>query len=268
MSVQATPAFLEAVRALADELPVAMVDLVAAAIAGSAPGQWADLRHQAQRAVPHPGYRGAVGQMIDRWRAEAPALAPASVALALQATACAVAHARHLQTIEVVWTGPESTLPLRRTAQALQEVINEARRELLVVSYAVYDIPEIGQALAHAVGRGVRLRLVVESAEAAGGHMAYNQLAAFGAQVQARAQVFRWPAEQRPVHAHGRSASLHVKCAVADEHALLLSSANLTHYALNLNMEMGLLIRGGEQPRQVARHFRQLMDTRVLVSDN
>ena len=46
---------------------------------------------------------------------------------------------------------------------------------------------------------------------------------------------------------------------VADGHWLFLSSANLTEYALSLNMELGVLIRGGPLPRQVEDHFSGLI---------
>ena len=45
----------------------------------------------------------------------------------------------------------------------------------------------------------------------------------------------------------------------------LISSANLTEYALNLNMELGLLVRGGDLPGRVVGHLRRLMREGVLV---
>ena len=62
-----------------------------------------------------------------------------------------------------------------------------------------------------------------------------------------------------------RHGSLHAKCAVADAATLLISSANLTAYALSLNMELGLLVRGGPQPQEVAAHFTGLIQRGVLL---
>jgi len=42
---------------------------------------------------------------------------------------------------------------------------------------------------------------------------------------------------------------------------MFLSSANLTEYASSLNMELGLLITGGEQPLRVEDHFDRLIET-------
>jgi len=40
---------------------------------------------------------------------------------------------------------------------------------------------------------------------------------------------------------------------------LLVSSANLTESALTLNMELGLLVEGGEVPRRVQEHLDALV---------
>ena len=52
---------------------------------------------------------------------------------------------------------------------------------------------------------------------------------------------------------------------MADRRALLVSSANLTAYALTLNMELGLLVRGGDLPGRVAGHFDRLIEAGVLI---
>ena len=44
-----------------------------------------------------------------------------------------------------------------------------------------------------------------------------------------------------------------------------LSSANLTEYAFSLNMELGLLITGGEQPLRVEDHFDRLIEIGMLI---
>ncbi len=52
--------------------------------------------------------------------------------------------------------------------------------------------------------------------------------------------------------------------AVADGRALLISSANLTEFAMTLNMEMGLLLWGGEWPSRVEQHFDHLIRQSIL----
>jgi phosphatidylserine/phosphatidylglycerophosphate/cardiolipin synthase-like enzyme len=46
---------------------------------------------------------------------------------------------------------------------------------------------------------------------------------------------------------------MHVKAAVADSRIAFLSSANLTEAALERNMELGILLRGGHLPAAIDR---------------
>jgi phosphatidylserine/phosphatidylglycerophosphate/cardiolipin synthase-like enzyme len=45
---------------------------------------------------------------------------------------------------------------------------------------------------------------------------------------------------------------------------MLVSSANLTEYALTLNMEMGILVRDGPLPGQVKVHLDRLVEQGVF----
>jgi cardiolipin synthase len=51
---------------------------------------------------------------------------------------------------------------------------------------------------------------------------------------------------------------------VADRQLLFVSSANLTGYALTINMELGVLIRGGALPGDVATQVDRLIEGGVL----
>jgi phosphatidylserine/phosphatidylglycerophosphate/cardiolipin synthase-like enzyme len=58
---------------------------------------------------------------------------------------------------------------------------------------------------------------------------------------------------------------MHVKCLIADRKKALVSSANLTDYALEMNMELGLLVHG-VFPSRLAEHFDQLIVRGELAS--
>ena len=55
---------------------------------------------------------------------------------------------------------------------------------------------------------------------------------------------------------------------MAIDRLLLITSANLTEFALSLNMELGLLICGGELPGQVRQHFERLIGVGALRKVN
>jgi len=85
---------------------------------------------------------------------------------------------------------------------------------------------------------------------------------ALGDDLKVLSEAYLWPLDRRPKDRAGRYGSLHAKFAMADKTALLVSSANLTEYALNLDMELGLLVRGGDLTGRVDQHLRRLVEER------
>jgi phosphatidylserine/phosphatidylglycerophosphate/cardiolipin synthase-like enzyme len=167
----------------------------------------------------------------------------------------------------VVWTGPETErIVLRRTDRVLLQLIEQAQQELIIVSFAVYNVPTIARAMRTAIQRGVSLLLVVETPASGNGKIPFGIDTALGKEIIERSRVYVCPKEKRPVDDEGRYGSLHVKCAIADRHHLFLTSANLTQYALTLNMEMGLLVRSQDLATQIAKHVETLVEQNILVS--
>jgi cardiolipin synthase len=134
-----------------------------------------------------------------------------------------------------------------------------------LVTFAAYKVPILRDALLAAARRGVSITLIFESPDASDGKTAFAGLDALGDDLRELSGVYVWPLDMRTKDRAGRYGSLHAKFAVADEAALLVSSANLTEYALNLNMELGLLVRGGDLPALVVGHLRRLVEERVLL---
>jgi phosphatidylserine/phosphatidylglycerophosphate/cardiolipin synthase-like enzyme len=169
------------------------------------------------------------------------------------------------QSVELVWTGPDAMgMALRRTDQALLELVDASQRSLLIVSFVVYRVQAIVQALVRAMERGVLVHIYVDAPEPSHRRVAYDTIRALGDQVEQGAEIYVWPRENRPADPQGRTGLLHAKCAVADDKLLFISSANLTAHAMELNMELGVLIRGGALPRTVADHFQRLMEAGIL----
>jgi phosphatidylserine/phosphatidylglycerophosphate/cardiolipin synthase-like enzyme len=169
--------------------------------------------------------------------------------------------------IELVWTGPNApTVAIYRTDRTLLDVIASARRHLLVVTFTAYDVDAIREALRAALIRGVHVDLVLELAKADGGKVSFSPLGALAPANHDRLGLWVWPPEDRPTAPDGRYGTLHAKCAVADGRTLLVSSANLTGDALELNMELGVLVTGGDAPGRVRDHFLELIRRGVLVA--
>ena len=51
---------------------------------------------------------------------------------------------------------------------------------------------------------------------------------------------------------------MHAKVIVVDDRVALVGSANLTSRAMETNLECGILIRGGPQPRAIREHVTEL----------
>jgi len=203
--------------------------------------------------VPTEPFRAEMDQLVKAWK-KVPELDGAAVSLALRSASAGYRTAKAESQVEVVWSGPEGEVDVRLTYAVLIEVIRSAQRRLTLVSFAAYRVKEVGEALRIAARAGVEVRVVLDGGtEAARAFDASDGIA-----------LYTWPPTLLPEH-DPQHASLHAKASIADDQLAFVTSANLTGYALDRNMELGLLVRGGEVPRLLAAHFEGLIDTGVLV---
>jgi len=173
--------------------------------------------------------------------------------------------ARQRESIELVWTGPSSRpAAFRRTDQALLELIESAEQSLIIVTFAAYKIPKIADAVVRAGKRNVDVIFVVESRETSAGQWAHKELFSNTKNLCDVSKVYTWPVNKRQTDSAGNHGSLHAKCAAADSKMAFISSANLTEHALNINMEMGVLIKGGAIPSRIQKHFHDLIRHEVI----
>ncbi len=256
-------AIVESAYALACSLPSSTVETIATAILSCSLGS---LRAEISKRVPHHQHRDLAFAFIDRWQCEAKDIDARTVSVAMQTAALAERTHRDSQSVELVWTGPDTKdTPFRRTEQAILQVLDAAQQRITLVSFAVYKIPNIGKALVRAAKRGVRLTVIVETPDKIEGEGEYSTIHALGQEVAACSAVYFWPKENRPVGDNGKVGILHVKCATADGEWLFLSSANLTQQAFTINMELGTLVRGGTIPNRVEQQFDRLIQCGQLV---
>ena len=191
-----------------------------------------------------------------------PSIQPAIVALGLECALRSAQRVGRAEHVDVVWTGPgTSAPPSRRTAAVLLGLIDAAQRDIILISFASFRVTDVIAALERAARRGVLLTFVLESAEDSGGRLkdygenAYRNLEAFPG-----VKFLRWPLEKRP-----QGAVLHAKAVVVDGQQALVTSANLTGSAIESNLELGLLVRGGDAPTEIRSHMLSLIRTGELV---
>ena len=205
----------------AERLPASDVRRLADAAAAGSLGV-RQLRATAGSAI----FRDACDQLLRRLGHTEPAYLAGLLAGASQA----VERARRQQSVSVVWTGPESGVSSSRlTAAAVIELINAARSQILLVSYATHTEHSIAAALSAAVARGVEVTLLAELQE---DNPSYTSTGT--AFPGLNAHRLHWPARSRPP-----GAALHAKIIVVDDQVALVGSANLTSRAMETNLECG-----------------------------
>ncbi len=212
-----------------------------------------------------PGARYLLDQLLNCWIDESPTLSAEYLAVCLLSS-LRTKQITPFQQIELIWTGPiSSTMSFRRTDQTLLELINGAKKHLLVVSFAVYKAQNIVQAIEGAIRRNVKVDLCLEDADESKGKISLSGIKAFSSSVFRLASIYSWPIENRPKTIDGRFGSLHAKVAVADSNKVFISSANLTEYAMELNIEMGVMIEDVGIGQQIVDLFSGLVREQKLI---
>ena len=214
----------------------------------------------------NPTVERCVRALQDLWWME-PGLAGMALALALRSSLASAVECRdQLPAIQVVWTGPKvEGSYLRSTREVVRELLRDARQDILVIGYwiAAHDegegfIEEVITSLGIAVRRGVEVTVIVDERQRVDGSDNRKALLdAWPSQVALpRILTWRLPTDDQYL-------KLHAKVLVADSTDALVTSANLTFYAMDRNMEMGVRVIG-TPAKSISDHFQRLLDNGVI----
>jgi len=191
-----------------------------------------------------------------------PDISPLELAAALRGASGTALIMEKREAVEMVWTGPFTGLVAsRHTEQVLLEVIGSARYRLFIVSFVAYNIDSIKKALRDAVGRNVEINILLESSTAHGGKIDVDSIASFKKSLPL-ANIYSWNSESKSSDC--LKGSVHAKCAVADGSLAFITSANLTKAAMENNMELGVLVRGGSLPMDLEKHLEAMKSTGII----
>jgi len=168
------------------------------------------------------------------------------------------------EAVELVWTGPKTGLiPTRNTEQVILEVIDFAKSDIFLVTYVFYNASSIINALNNAIEKGVQVGVLLESSTEHGGTVRGDSVQAM-ADAVLNATIYVWDPDRRKSDGDVLSAAVHAKCAVADGELAFITSANLTTAAMERNMELGVLLRGGTAPGRLRDHLNALVTTQMI----
>ncbi len=213
------------------------------------------LRHVAGLAAPN-----TVVELCTLWLG-APAVKGTALADALRSSALAVKTTSSYEKVEALVTGP-SRGGMRRSEQGLLEVIRNARIRLWVVSFVLSGaMDHVLLALQERATAEVEVKVLLD-------HRPDSAKSSFErlALLAPGCKTYIWPDDHREVG--DKYANLHAKCAVADGRQALVSSANLTEWAMGQNLEVGYLVTGGSTPSELDAYFNSLrLSDQIVLSD-
>ncbi|MFM0078734.1 DISARM system phospholipase D-like protein DrmC [Paraburkholderia sediminicola] len=213
----------------------------------------------------HATARAKFERIIEAWRQHAGQITLAELAASIEGALYQATRLHGESSVELVWSGPATPWSgLRSTEQALLELINTARWSLFIVTFAAYKVDGLVSAIESAMVRGVYVSFLLESREESAGKVTFDPAVALALSRFKGVATYVWPSSHRPRSSQGQHGSLHAKFMLADDEVLFLSSANLTDYAMNLNVELGALIRGGDAPKQAAANLAALVRNGVF----
>jgi phosphatidylserine/phosphatidylglycerophosphate/cardiolipin synthase-like enzyme len=245
-------------------MPADLVDGVAAA-----------LRSLEHRSSP-PAVDAMIASVPPRWREPVRALLATAgsaqpqiqydaLALAIQAACATRVAVASQQEVELVWSGPPVVQSsFRRTDRAWIDVIDGASSSLWLASYSLGSVDRVQESLMAAIRRGVVVRLLFERAADSDGALRYDNIALFHASVAAGATLYGWRPDRREISPGGSQALMHAKAVVADSQTMFVTSANLSAAALERNLEVGVIVRGGPQPQWLHQRFETLLANGII----
>jgi phosphatidylserine/phosphatidylglycerophosphate/cardiolipin synthase-like enzyme len=174
--------------------------------------------------------------------------------------------------LELVVTGPDVREQARDTAVVVEQLFEEAKASVLLVGFALYDGSTIFRRLAQRLDATPQLQATLcldISRRSTDTTRESDLIARYEHEFRQR----HWSGKRLPniyfdprgltMDANKR-AVLHAKCIVIDSASALVTSANPTPAAYTKNIELGIVIRGGTIPGQIASHFSSLIETGAL----
>jgi phosphatidylserine/phosphatidylglycerophosphate/cardiolipin synthase-like enzyme len=211
--------------------------------------------------IHNPHIKSGLEKIINSWQNENPQFEGVSMALAFN-SALVTQNSEQTAKTNLVWTGPATAnVPIRRTDQVLLELIEGAQQRLVVVSFAIYKAQKVIDAIEKAIRREVKVLVCLEDSS---DKVAFPGIKAFSGSIFRLASFYTWPIENRPHSEDGNYGSLHAKLAVADREKAFITSANLTDYAMDMNLEMGVMVEDKELCEKLDGLFEELIVQKVF----
>jgi phosphatidylserine/phosphatidylglycerophosphate/cardiolipin synthase-like enzyme len=201
-------------------------------------------------------------------------IAPQHAALVVDAIAVTRESATDpAQILDLVLSGPDvSGITTGDTLTTLRTLISEAKREVLMIGYAVHNAEPIFELLAsRMVNDNLHVVFCIEIGRKIGDTSLDSEI------VRRFGQEFRekhWPWPHVPdIYYDPRSlsddprhrSSLHAKCVIVDRKRALITSANFTQAAWQRNIEVGVLLDWAPLVERLTAYIEALVKSAALT---
>lgn len=174
----------------------------------------------------------------------------------------------------LVLTGPEiENASILKTGSRFIEVVQHARRELMLATFALYQGDQILAPIHEAMMRhpSLDVTLILNVPRKYGDTTLTEQLLESYKRDfltkhwrwEPRPKVYHFPASLL-LKASDRS-SMHCKFVLADEERCFITSANFTEAAQTKNIEVGIELSGSYEPKALSAYFKALIQGEVLA---
>lgn len=214
------------------------------------------------RTLEGRSHRYAIRELKKTWQSFKD-VSPEAIAAGLKASAETAGLKEKQESLDLVWTGPNTGLvPCRHTEQVLLEVISSATQRIFLVSFVGFNIPSIQNALNEVAASGVRVCILLESSKQHGGQLDVDSIHEYKDSIP-KAKIYAWQHQQSSKSRW--NGVVHAKCAVSDGLLAFITSANLSKAAMDRNMELGVMIRGGSIPDRLDKHLTALIKTNIVT---
>lgn len=172
---------------------------------------------------------------------------------------------------ELVWTGPEAlNSTLRDSSIVAQDLFRQAKNEVLVATYVVYQGKEIFKELGTKLDADPNFKVTFVIDVQRNGNTSIEDAVLLKFKIDFKKQ---WPAKRLPdIYYYTRSLeqgnnekySMHAKCIVVDSEKSLITSANFTQAAHHRNIEAGVVIHSKEYAIDLKSQFFNLVEAGLL----
>lgn len=165
--------------------------------------------------------------------------------------------AKKTERADLVLTAPDSfRVQALRTKETLQKLIESTEKSLTITGYSISDyFADMLDVIIRKSQQGVYVRLYVNDMEKQ--KSALDRLMAYKSRFL---QVYEYQKQE-----DDKMAALHAKLLVSDAKKSLVSSANLSYYGMQGNVEMGFLIESSEKAKQIEEVMKEMVRMKVFV---